>query len=346
MRSPFIWLAAAAGFVFRVGTTNLVANKNLDINVGAIAGDRIPQISTDGTTLTFVDPGALGGGTVTSVSVGANASAILGIANASTTPTITFDAQAINTVFAGPGSGGAAAPTFRALVANDIPSIPATKITSGTLAYARLPVGTVANTVAAGDDARLHTQNTDTGTTATSFQLDSGNTGPRVKNESGAVAIRNAADNSYADLVLRNLVVQGTTTTVNSETVTIADNTIVLNSNASGTPTENAGIEVERGTATNSTLLWNEATDRFVAGLVGATETLALKKKFTFTNTNLVAGKLTLAHGLGEANPGVTIWMADGYAIGADVRSVDANNIEIDFGGSVATGTHTVTLVA
>lgn len=37
----------------------------------------------------------------------------------------------------------------------DIGSLDASKITAGTLAYARLPVGTAANTVAAGDDARF-----------------------------------------------------------------------------------------------------------------------------------------------------------------------------------------------
>lgn len=39
------------------------------------------------------------------------------------TLTATFDNQSANTVFAGPSSGGAATPTFRALVANDIPTV-------------------------------------------------------------------------------------------------------------------------------------------------------------------------------------------------------------------------------
>lgn len=46
----------------------------------------------------------------------------------SETITVTLDDQATNTVFAGPGSGSAAAPTFRNLVANDIPTITASKI--------------------------------------------------------------------------------------------------------------------------------------------------------------------------------------------------------------------------
>lgn len=50
---------------------------------------------------------------------------------------ITRGTQTANRVFAGPGSGAAAVPTFRALVADDVPAIPASKITSGTLAVAQ-----------------------------------------------------------------------------------------------------------------------------------------------------------------------------------------------------------------
>lgn len=60
-----------------------------------------------------------------------------------------------------------------------------------------------------------------------------------------------------------NLIISGTTTTVNTETVTINDNIIVLNNNAASTPSENAGIEVERGSSTNVSLIWNETSDRW-----------------------------------------------------------------------------------
>lgn len=66
------------------------------------------------------------------------------------------------------------------------------------------------------------------------------------------------------DLVITgNLTVNGTTTTVNTETVTINDNILVLNNNATAAPTENGGIEIERGNLANSSIIWNETTDNW-----------------------------------------------------------------------------------
>lgn len=62
-------------------------------------------------------------------------------------------------------------------------------------------------------------------------------------------------------IVTGNLTVSGTTTTVNSATLSVADNEITLNSDVTGTPSENAGIEVERGSSTNVKLRWNETSD-------------------------------------------------------------------------------------
>jgi len=63
--------------------------------------------------------------------------------------------------------------------------------------------------------------------------------------------------------VAGDLTVSGSVTTVNTETINLADNIITLNSNETGTPTENAGIEVERGTAANVAIRWNETTDNW-----------------------------------------------------------------------------------
>jgi len=56
-----------------------------------------------------------------------------------------------------------------------------------------------------------------------------------------------------------NLTVSGTTTTVNSNTVNIGDSIITLNSDESGSPSQDAGIEVERGSSANRSLIWDES---------------------------------------------------------------------------------------
>lgn len=57
-----------------------------------------------------------------------------------------------------------------------------------------------------------------------------------------------------------DLRVNGTTTVVNTETLEVADNIILLNSNVENTtdPTENAGITVNRGSQTDVTFSWIE----------------------------------------------------------------------------------------
>ena len=70
---------------------------------------------------------------------------------------------------------------------------------------------------------------------------------------------------STETLNVTNLVVSGTSTTINTEEINLADNIILLNSNYAGASTnENAGIEVERGTNDdNVSLVWNESSNRW-----------------------------------------------------------------------------------
>ena len=102
-----------------------------------------------------------------------------------------------------------------------------------------------------------------------------------------------------------DLTVSGTTTTINTETINLADNIIVLNSNASGAATENAGIEIERGTDTNVSLIWDEGNNRwtvgssnFVAGtfigaLSGNASTASSAAKWTTARTLSLTGDVT-----------------------------------------------------
>ena len=126
---------------------------------------------------------------------------------------------------------------------------------------------------------------------------------------------------SGADVTIAgNLTVSGTTTTVNSNTVTIGDNILVLNSDEAGTPSQNAGIEVERGTSTNASITWDESTDSWGAGLTGAevplvttsgTQTLTNK---TIDGSQLVAGSV--------ANAKLTNSTISGKALGTNLDTL------------------------
>lgn len=61
-----------------------------------------------------------------------------------------------------------------------------------------------------------------------------------------------------------NLTVSGTTTTINTTTLSVADNIVTLNSDyTTGAPSENAGVEVLRGSSSTVALRWNETNDKW-----------------------------------------------------------------------------------
>lgn len=63
--------------------------------------------------------------------------------------------------------------------------------------------------------------------------------------------------------IMGDLVVSGNTTQVDSTVVNIEDNEITLNSNVTGAPALNASFVVERGTEANTSVRWNESTDKW-----------------------------------------------------------------------------------
>jgi len=73
----------------------------------------------------------------------------------------------------------------------------------------------------------------------------------------GNVLLGNATSDTV--IVAGDLTVNGTTTTVNSNTVNIGDSIITLNSDETGAPSQDAGIEIERGTSDNRSLVWDES---------------------------------------------------------------------------------------
>jgi len=74
-------------------------------------------------------------------------------------------------------------------------------------------------------------------------------------------------------IVTGNLTVQGTTTEVDSTTVKIADNIVTINAavDQASAPILNAGLEVDRGSSANVSILWNESNDTWTFTNDGST---------------------------------------------------------------------------
>jgi hypothetical protein len=68
--------------------------------------------------------------------------------------------------------------------------------------------------------------------------------------------------------VTGNLTVSGATTTINTETINLADNIMRLNSNYpnNSAPTEDAGFEINRGNLDSVAFVWDETNDRWSVG--------------------------------------------------------------------------------
>ena len=64
-------------------------------------------------------------------------------------------------------------------------------------------------------------------------------------------------------MVTGDLTVQGTTTTVESTNTLINDALIVLSNGTSGTPANDSGFVIERGSSTNVAMVWDESADEF-----------------------------------------------------------------------------------
>lgn len=129
-----------------------------------------------------------------------------------------------------------------------------------------------------------------------------------VVRTSGAQTIGGDKTFSNNVTVSGNLNVSGAVTTKMSETVLIEDNIITLNSNEAGAPSENAGIEVERGTEPNSLLRWNESKERWEFSADGSTYyNIPLPTEYT-ANTGDITG-VTAGDGLsgGGTSGGVTL---------------------------------------
>ena len=142
--------------------------------------------------------------------------------------------------------------------------------------------------------------------------------------------------------VAGNFTVSGTQTTVNSNTISLADNIITLNSDATGAPSQNAGVEVERGDEANTQIRWNEGSDTWTFTNDGA----VYHPIATGTDT-LAEGTTNLYHTAARARSALSVTSNTGISYNSSTgvfnlssipnSSLSNNSITIN-GASVALG--------
>ena len=120
-------------------------------------------------------------------------------------------------------------------------------------------------------------------------------------------------------VIAGNLTVSGTTTTVNTGTLNIADSLYVLNSDEDGTPSQDSGFIVERGTSTNVGLFWDESADEFV--FVNTSEDGTTAGNVTIASyANLQIAKTTGTSLVLDGNKSVT--PGDGGVVHIDTHTI------------------------
>ena len=99
-----------------------------------------------------------------------------------------------------------------------------------------------------------------------------------------------------------NLTVSGTTTYVNTTNLNVGDNIVTLNADLTNltAPTENAGLEINRGSAANVNFLWNETSDSWTLGnttITGfANASVSVNSALLTVGTNFIANTLGAYH--------------------------------------------------
>ena len=249
---------------------------NADINVSAA----IDKTKISGTAITAGDTGTvtstmIADGTIVNADV--NASAALAhskLANATagqvllgTTTTGVVTATTISGDITIDGAGVASIAANSVALGTDTTGDYVATITGGTgITSTALTTGEgTTHSLSIGQAVATTDNVTFAGVTADAIRIGVTAAG-EIDTASGNLTIDSAGGTVTIDdnlTVTGDLTVSGTTTSINTETLTVDDNIIILNNNVTGSPTENAGIEVERGTSANVLVRWNETSDKW-----------------------------------------------------------------------------------
>lgn len=180
----------------------------------------------------------------------------------------------------------------------------------------KLVAGTMVNTV----DARLHDQNTDSGTSNLTFQINTANgvvlQSANILGTNLELQLINPGNDDYASIRVKDLYVEGTTTSINSNEVQIGDNEIVLNSDvtSAGPNGADGGVAIKRfskGIEKHARLTFTEVTGKWsttnIMPETGIEVVAPITNKVVATFGDSTATTFTIPHNLNTRDVTVTI---------------------------------------
>lgn len=213
-------------------------------------------------------------------------------------------------------------------------------------------VNTKTVTIPASDNT-----NTDTLQTISSDSTDADRFITTVANSTGAQQGLSHSTLTYnpssETLNVTNLIVSGTSTTINTEEINLADNIIKINSNHTGAPTQNGGIEVERGTSTDAVLIWDETADIWKHGIsgtgIGTNYSIPKNHYFVLTNSasniSKTGNTYTVTHNMSTKNVIIQVVGSTDYeTVFVDSKRPSDNTITVEFADTVTDGDYIVFL--
>lgn len=140
--------------------------------------------------------------------------------------------------------------------------------------------------------------------------------------------------------------IEGTLNAINRTEVNIDDNTIVLNTNFTGSPTADAGITVNRGEEADVSVTWDETNDLWTLTNNG-TNYHAIARKYAITIGDGIATQFTLMHNLGTKDVTVQIFENNtSYSqVEADVEHTSENYVRVNFASAPTSNEYRVVIV-
>jgi hypothetical protein len=106
--------------------------------------------------------------------------------------------------------------------------------------------------------------------------------------------------------VTGDLTVNGTTTSLNVTELIVEDNIVILNSGVTGTPSLDAGIEIERGTYTNASLYWDESENAWYVATPGDNGDAATLAEIALVGSATFNNFSNFTDGVSTATPDTT----------------------------------------